>query len=321
MTRVAIGAAVFLVWLGVCAAGAAAQTTQTTPASADQSVAEDATGSTRSSGFAASVRFAVSDSRQGAFIQFVPRIGYDFNRWGVAFGVPLEYIGTSTTTQGATSHGGVGDVYLSLSYAIASDRINFFSTGSVTAPTGDSTIGLGAGESTWDWNNYVGHSFSRVTPFLDIGVGTSVGAGTNTTRVTGGAGRSRTFATPYTTVGTLAHGDVGMDIYLWGPLTLSASAYDTVPWGDQTVISLFVPPTGPSGQVLGPRRRRSFEVQAVTEGSSSLTADHGFSASLDLVPVRSLYLSVGFSRSVQMNLNVWTVSVWANLVRLPKKGR
>lgn len=301
MMKPIVGAAALLVWPGLWVAHAAAQSTpaQDVPAAGE-------TQTTQSTGITASVRFDGSHSPQGAFAQVVPRLGYDFSRWGVDVSLPLEYVGASSTA-GTASHGGVGDLRLSLSFAATSSLLDFYSTATVTAPTGDSTIGLGAGESTWDWSNYVGHDFSRITPFVDVGVGSSLGSGTGRTSFTGAAGRTRTLATPYTTLGTLAHLDAGLELSVLGPLSWSASAYDTLPWGDQTVISLFVP-LRQNGQPVGPRLQRAFEQRALTQGSASLTADHGFSTSLDLSPKPYLYLSVGFSRSVKMNLNVWTVS-------------
>jgi hypothetical protein len=230
--------------------------------------------------------------------------------------VPIEYVGASSSA-GTKAHGGLGDIRLSLSYGIAATQLNFYSTLSVTAPTGDSTVGLGAGQSTWDWNNYLSHDFSRVTPFVDLGVGSSAGSGTTgSASVTGTTGQARTLATPYITVGTQAHADAGLDLYIWGPLSWSVSAYDTAPWGNQTVV-----PLRPNGQPVGSRLQRAFELQAVTQGAASLTADHGFSTSLDLSPKSYLSLSVGFSRSVQMNFNVVTVSMATNLARLYKSAR
>jgi hypothetical protein len=204
--RAAVVTVLLLVWHGVFPASAAGQST---------------------TGVAASVRFEVSHTPQGPFVQFVPRMGYDFNRWSVDVSLPIEFVSASSTAQGATSHRGIGDGSLSLSYSIESDRINFLSTGLVAAPTGDSTIGLGAGQMTWDWTNHVDHLFGWVAPFVDAGVGDSLNSGSATATIAGAGGGTRSRALPYTAVGKVAHGDAGVDLYLWGPLSWNLSGYDT----------------------------------------------------------------------------------------------
>ena len=44
----------------------------------------------RATGVAANLMIDVSNSSSGTFMQFVPEIGYDFARCGLAVGVPIE---------------------------------------------------------------------------------------------------------------------------------------------------------------------------------------------------------------------------------------
>src|SRR5438067_2159134 len=110
-------------WLGLSAAHAAAQSAPKTeqPAPAEAIASDHAV----SRAFAASVKFEVSHTPQGPFVQFVPRLGYDFSKWSVDIALPIEFVSASSTTTGATSHRGIGDGSLSLSYSLESDRINF----------------------------------------------------------------------------------------------------------------------------------------------------------------------------------------------------
>ncbi len=310
--------AAVLAWLGLSAGHAAAQSTfkaeQPAPAQAS------ASDRTPSRAFAASVKFEVSHTAQGPFVQFVPRLGYDFSNWSVDVALPIEFVSASSTTTGATSHRGIGDGSLSLSYSLESDRINFVSTGLVAAPTGDYTVGLGAGQVTWNWTNHVDRLFNWVAPFVDVGVGNSLSAGNATATLAAAGGGTRSRALPYTTVGKLVQIGAGVDLYVWGPLSWNLSGYDTIPWGEQNIISLFVAQTK-TGQPVGAKKLRAFEAAAQTQVTASEAADHGFSSSIDISATRYLFLSIAFSRSVQLNLNVYSATLGVNLVRMYRAAR
>lgn len=142
--------------------------------------------------------------------------------------------------------------------------------------------------------------FGWITPFVDAGVGNSINPATSVSIRVGGARvgrppRTITIPTqPYTTIGKLAHVDAGIDVDVSDALSFSVLAYDTIPWGNQTALSRFVPLTKQSTQFSPSSQRnqnnisrstkgqRFFEVNAVTQSPASLTRDNGFGASLGI---------------------------------------
>jgi hypothetical protein len=205
-----------------------------------------------------------------------------------------------------------------------------------TAPTGDSRIGLGAGQPTWNWTNHIDGGLGWITPFVDAGVGNSISAATSASlRVGGGSGRPfRTVAIPmkpYTTIGKVAQLDTGVDLDV-RTLSVSVLAYDTIPWGTQTAMSRFVAlpkqPTvsSPSSSrnqtkiLTSTKGQRFFEVNAVTDGTAALTRDSGFGASVGIRPNRALEVLVSYSHSVPMQLDIVSVTVISDLASLFRKA-
>jgi hypothetical protein len=309
---------VFVLWF---ASGAAAQSA---------AVAE-----TAATGVAADMKVDLSNSAQGAFLQLVPSVGYSFNSWGADVGIPLESGNASATAASATSQRGLGDLFLKVYYTVGSERVSFMSTVLGTAPTGDSTTGLGAGQPTWNWTNHVDGGLGWITPFVDVGLGNSISSATSASiRVGGGGGRPfRTVTTPtkpYTTIGQLVQFDTGVDVDVRA-LSFSLLAYETIPRGNQTAISHFVAlpkqpaPSNPSSSpnqnkaLRSTKGERFFEVNAVTDGMASLTRDNGFGASVGIKATRYLYASVNYTHSVPMKLDIASVTVSTNLTSLFRK--
>jgi hypothetical protein len=292
---------------------------------------------TAAAGFVANLMFDASNSSTGVFVQLVPSIGYSVGKWVVKFGVPFDSVGASSTTTEATSHRGMGDLFLSVSYTIDAGNSSFTTTALSTAPTGNSATGLGTGQATWNWTNHFDHGFGWITPFVDAGVGNGLNAATGLSVRGGGAhtGRPSRIITiptePYMTMGKLAHVDAGIDLDVSSSVNLGVLAYDAIPWGNQTAISRFVqlpspsPQSSQSGQhnqmttSRAMRGQRFFEVNAVTQGAASLTRDHGVGASVAISPTRYLELAMNYSHSVSMKLDVVSVTIGTNLTRLFRK--
>ncbi len=325
--RKAAGTTIVLSVLG----GAFAPVAAAQPSARESAAAAD----TAAAGAVANLTFDASNSSEGLVVQLIPSIGYDFGKWVVKVGVPLDSVGPSSTTAGATSHHGLGDAFLSVSYSVESGPVGLTTAVVSTAPTGDSAIGLGTGQTTWNWTNHLDHAFDWITPFIDAGVGNSVNSLTSLTLRGGRAGRPSRIITiptqPYTTVGKLAHVDAGIDLELSRFATLGVLAYDTIPWGSQTAISRFVPvprsstqssQTGQHNQIQlsrGSRGQRFFEVNAVTQGTASLTRDDGVGASIAISPTRYLDLTFSYSHSIPMKLDVVSVTASANVTGLFRK--
>ncbi len=177
--------------------------------------------------------------------------------------------------------------------------LNYGTTLSGTAPTGSQEKGHSTGHWTWDWSNHFEHSFGRLTPFADAGLGNSV---TDT----------HFFKRPFTTLGYQAHFEAGLGVDIWGPFSASASLYDVAPWGPQTVFSRLVRRT--TGALGGtPRPRRQFERDSIVVGGPELVRDNGYNASLSFDPTSYLSFEVGFSHSVPLALNTVSWGVALNI--------
>jgi hypothetical protein len=115
-------------------------------------------------------------------------------------------------------------------------------------------------------------------------------------------------------------------------MSFSLLAYDTIPRGNQTAISRFVvvpkqpTPSSPSSSpnqnktLRSTKGQRFFEVNAVTDGTASLTRDNGFGASVGVKPTRYLDLYVNYSHSVPMKLDIVSVTMSTDLASLFRKA-
>jgi hypothetical protein len=227
---------------------------------------------------------------------------YHFNQhFSAGIGIPI-YFDRATSTTGTTTSSGIGNVFATVGAVWKSPILNYGTSLTGTAPTGDSKKGLSTGHATYDWNNRVNHDFGVLTPFVDIGVGDSI---TDT----------RYFLRPFSSYGYLAHFEAGTDVDLSHSLSLTLSGYDIAPWGAQTVISRVVP-AGAQGKSGSVRHNRAFENNHLTTGTASLTNDDGFNADLSFSPKPYLDLDLGYTRSVHYALNSVSFGVGVNLSSL-----
>lgn len=229
---------------------------------------------------------------------------------------------TQTSAQGQSlSYGAVGDFFLDGQMTRKSDAVNYQGQLTVTAPTGSTLHGVSTGRPTFDWNNHLEREFWHLTPFVEAGLGDSVGnlsLGPGQGR--GAAGRS---LLPYTTLGMESHFQLGSSIDVADNLSLGLNAYDISPFGDQKVYSRIV--SRKAGQIAGAGRGnhgRAFEVAALVSGPASIAADHGFGGSFSFNPTPRMDVEVGYQRSVNYALNTVTMTVGYRIGHLPpKKGK
>ncbi len=249
--------------------------------------------------------FEGSSNRDGQVMQFTTAGGYNFNKYfGVGLGVPVFFVRASTAS-GTQTNNGLGDVFANVHLTFANPLVNYRTTLTGTIPTGDSSRGLSTGHATADWTNHFDRSFGRLTPFVEAGIANSIFD-------------QRFFRRPFATFGPLAHFEGGAEWQLLGPLSIGASAYDIAPWGEQRVFSRLVPGSTTSPPTRG---RRSFETSAQTTGSADLTRDNGYSAWINLTPVKALAFEAGYSRSVPLQLDTLSFGVVVNLSSLVNHGR
>lgn len=130
---------------------------------------------------------------------------------------------------------------------------------------------------------------------------------------------TRLFLRPYTTLGLNSHFRGGAEVNLWKSLSLGAAAYDILPFGNQTVFSRV---SGvPSGNGVGASHERNFQVTQQTTGSADIARDNGFSTWLDANLNYYVDAELGYTRSVQFDLNSVSFSLGFNVGRLVRRSQ
>jgi hypothetical protein len=254
--------------------------------------------------------FDGSSSADGQVINFTSRAGYIFNKhFAVDLGLPIYFVRGTTATGAKTSSSGIGDAFGDLRLAFDDPLVNYGTSLTLSAPSGQASQGRSTGHMTYDWSNTLSHDFGRLSPFVDLGVGNSLYD-------------TRFFHRPFLTYGKLAHFEGGASFDLGFALSLTASLYDVAPWGQQTVYSRIVTPASPPAAAGGHASHgRVFESAAQTTGTADLVRDNGYSAGLDFNPVRALDFGVAYSRSVHYQLNTVSFHVGVNLTSVLHRTR
>jgi hypothetical protein len=238
------------------------------------------------------VRFEGSNSGDGSVYDLGFGGGYNFSHhFGVGLGVPYYFVGTPSTINAknpqAASGSGLGDIGADLRWLYPGEAVTYASTLHLGAPTGDTKKGLSTGHATWNWANHIEHGWGNFTPFIDGGVGNSLPD-------------SRYFHRPYVTFGYNAQFEAGTE-FDSGPFSISGSAYDVAPWGNQT-------------------NRKGYLQSNVQTGGASLTRDNGFNAGVEVKPAKTLSLEFGYSRSVPLHLNSFSFGVGVDVGALLRRA-
>jgi hypothetical protein len=228
-------------------------------------------------------------------------VGYNFSRhFGMDLGVPF-YVVRASSSLGGTSSNGLGNPSLDLRLSFPNPVVSFASVVTDSAPVGDSKKGLSTGHGTYDWTNHFDHAIGSLTPFGEVGVSNTVAD-------------TRLFHRPFTAFGfnTLVQGGANYD--LWKFVSVGASGYAILPSGQQTIFSKVMP-----GQSSG--HGHAFENNQQTTGGADLARDHGFSAWVDANPASYLDLELGYTRSVNYDLNAVSFGIGINVGYLARRNR
>lgn len=243
--------------------------------------------------------------------------GYDFGqRLSLEAGIPFYALASSSVEQATVSHTGVGtttqqtsatnllgDVYLRGIFACtACGRVGYTLTAKATAPTGDTSAGISTGRATWNLNNHVESALGRVTPYLEAGAGNTIAD-------------SSKYYRSYTTLGYIAPFAAGLSVNLARRVSFDASTYYDLPFGNQKLYSrevargTSIPP--------GTFRNRPVLEQYMSQGSASLTEDHGYNGSLSIAPTPRVSLSASYNRSIPDALDSVTLALSFRVGHIP----
>ena len=237
-------------------------------------------------GFNASlVSSSQHDSEAGWSNVLTPGVAYRYNQYLSAdasasvftyINVDKSPTSTNTTapTQYKTAYGLAGDTAIAahLQLPVAAS-LSYVITPTLGLPTGDSTNGIGAGQVTYDLNNHV-EADVLLSPYVEAGYG-------DTSNLL-----NRRIKRSQTSVGKLAHFEVGGSIDVPFHSSFGVSAYESLPIGSQNITAT--------------KKVRKRTVTQVT-GTTGLAEDNGFNASLDLPVQRHVTLSGFYTRSLRQH--------------------
>jgi hypothetical protein len=287
-----------------CSANCAAQTAPTPTPAANGPAAQNNEGFYP--GWNLGVRFEGSHDSDGSVYDLGTGLGYTFSRhFGVGLGAPYYFVSSpsSVTTKnpGAVSGSGMGNVGLDLKWLYPEKTMSYASTIHLGAPTGDIKKGFSNGHATWNWTNHIERGWGNFTPFIDAGVGNSIPD-------------TRYLLRSFMTFGYNLQFEAGTGFDA-GPISLSASAYDIAPWGNQTEYSrVFRCTSATKCSATGTTTdRKGYLSSSVTAGGSSLTRDNGFNAGVEFKPLKTIDFEVDYSRSIPLRLNTFSFGIALDL--------
>jgi hypothetical protein len=268
----------------------------------------EATDNTK--GFTEVETFQGTVNSQSYVMKLDSNLGYDFNKhFGVFGGVPVYFAhvssittttGTTTTTTPASTQTGLGNVYAGLLFRAPNSTLDYASAITAGAPTGSKSKGLSTGRVSVDWDNRFEHSFSRLTPFFEGGLGNTIPD-------------SRFFTRTFTSVGAVSHLEEGADLELFRHVSVGASAYQIVPFGNQKVISRLAKQ---GSTATGTGKRPPFDTPGVISGTSSLTRENGFNAWVGFEPSKFWRLEAGYTRSATFDINSFGFNLLFNVGKM-----
>jgi len=230
----------------------------------------------------------VHDSVTGWATLFTPAIGYSFNDvFSIDATIPIYMyrLAESRSTHPkpnaelVNQRGEPGDVVLGFHAQFVPNLFQYQLNGLVTAPSGDEAYGLTSGRVTFDISNHFERTFGRITPNIDIG------AGDSSTLV------NRTVTKNYTSLGPLAHFQVGLAFDLFRGISFESDAYEQLPIGDQ--------------KIYGPSRHGN----ATVVTGHNVTEDNGFTNALDVPLNDHITLSGYYSRSLRIHSDTAAVGI------------
>lgn len=267
-------------------------------------------------GFRLYQRFDGSNSSQAFLLELTSTMGYNLNKhFGVDLGLPIYFVHPPSTTPStggkttstSTSGTALSNAFVDMRLSFDTPLVNYASTLTGYAPTGNTQRGLSSGRVTFTWDNRFEHEFfDRVTPFIDVAPGNALPD-------------TRYLHRPYSTLGKVVHFESGSAFTIWESLALNGSLYADVPWGEQRIFSRVIPPL--ATRTSSAISRTIFQTLAQAKGDSSLTRDNGYTIGLSANPTSVIDMDVGYTRSVLFRLDTFSFGIGFDLSGIFRKMR
>jgi hypothetical protein len=186
----------------------------------------------------------------------------------------------TTTSQLIPHRFDPGDIFLAAHAFFTSRRITETLSPSITLPSGDTSDGLSTGRVTFDLDSHSTFRIRRFALLLDLGGGDSTSL------------FNRLVTRNYTSLGYLAHFQLGGMVALPGRSTFQSVAYEQLPLGDSKIYTT-LPRPGFPGSAGG-------SGQMTVVSGRSVSEDNGFTNSLS-VPLTSHWTLQGYyNRSLRL---------------------
>jgi hypothetical protein len=230
----------------------------------------------------------IHESTTGWETIFTPAIGYSFNDvFSIDATIPIYMfrLADSRSTHPrpdarlVARRGEPGDLIFGLHAQFIPRLFQYQLTGLVTAPTGDEAYGLSTGRVTFDISNRFERTYRRITPNVELGGGDS------TYLV------NRILNKNYTSLGPLAHFQIGLGVELIRGISFETDAYEQLPIGDQ--------------KIYGPSRNG----KATVVTGHNVIEDNGFINSLDIPVHGHITFSGYYSRSLRLRSDTAAIGV------------
>ena len=268
--------------------------------------------STLFDGFNAGVNYSgVHDSASGWYTVASPAVSYTFSEHYSADASASMYFHRLVQNTDATTAStqplvvepiNAGDTLIGFHAFFQPGSLQNTITASLTAPTGDKSQGLGAGQVTFDFSNHTERYFKQVGLLVDLGAGNSSGL------------FNSVVSKDYSSVGAIAHFQAGGVFWLGSGIYIQSVAYEQLPLGSQTVYRTVKRGKHGHGDDKGGGSPPS---TAVT--SPSAIEDNGFTTIVGVPLSNYLTLSGYYNRSLRQDLD--TVSFGMTYVIRGRKRR
>jgi len=232
----------------------------------------------------------VHDAETGWATMATPAIGYSFNEvFSADLSLPIYMYRLAESNSAkpkpnarlVNQRGEVGDTILTLHAQLLPKHFDFEATGAVAFPSGDEAYGLTSGRVTFDESNHFEHTFQRVTPSLEVGMGDSSTLA------------NRQITKNYTSLGPLAHFEIGFAFPLFHGASFETDTFEDLPVGDQKIYTSIT--------------RKGVTTTTVT--GRNVSEDNGLINSLDVPLTGNFTLTSYYTRSLRNHDDVVSIGL------------
>lgn len=253
-------------------------------------------------GFNAGIAYSgVHSSAIGWYSVLTPAVSYSFSRHysaDINASIYFQHLVETQIPRAApgdfesSNENAPGDTLFGFHAAFNPSIFDYTATVYVSAPTGDTSAGLGAGKATFDFSNHAVHYVHQVGLLVDLGVGDSSSL------------FNSLVVRDSTSLGNLAHFQAGAIFWLPGRSYIQSTAYEQLPFGSQTVYTTLSPPGAPV--------RTATSISGVSE-------DNGETTSVAIPLTDHCTLSGYYNRSFRQHTDTVSVGLTYVLRGTPRR--